>query len=255
MRRKAFTLIELLVVVAIIAILTALLLPALQNAKLQAKRASCQSNLHQLGIAVHSYAGDYNDYLPPRNDPWWYGVQYEFTAAGAYTNPSLAALYYANYVKSKNVFYCPGYWSNVGDGFGFNSPEGGWPLPQTPATQWRIGYMWFRAYDRDFVGSCDGVLGNCGLKLNEVVRWDGQHFRADTSRTVALMCLEFGLKFTGMAPYDCGQCMYSHANSGNPRGANAWFLDGHVEWLSKSMLQDTDTSGTFSYFYLYPPKQ
>ncbi|XAL99926.1 DUF1559 domain-containing protein [Phycisphaeraceae bacterium D3-23] len=65
MTRRAFTLIELLVVISIIALLIAILLPALGAAKKSAKNMQCTSNLHQIGIGALSYAGDFKDLLPP----------------------------------------------------------------------------------------------------------------------------------------------------------------------------------------------
>ena len=62
--KRAFTLIELLVVVAIIALLISILLPAMNRAKENGRRAVCLSNLHHLGQAFQQYLHDYNDILP-----------------------------------------------------------------------------------------------------------------------------------------------------------------------------------------------
>ncbi len=100
---NAFTLIELLIVIAIIAILAAMLLPALQNAKDQAKKAVCIGNLKQVGAGMLMYVDDFNDNWP---SPMLWAAGGRYAAINA-TVTGLGLLYTGDYVKSHNSFYCP----------------------------------------------------------------------------------------------------------------------------------------------------
>jgi len=232
MRRKpvarGFTLIELLVVIAIIAILAAMLLPALANAKERGYRASCLSNLHQMGINIQIYASDNNSYVPvhPPSGSWAWDVNKQ-TATALCTGTASSDT--AN-AQKRRILYCAGNRANVR-----------WDNDTlwSGANKAILGYEWLgqrQGWSPTNNGGAVNLSGGKVFSLKTTLRIANPISETEIAADATPSVISGGttnfldVPNSGMGMEDNQLCHPNHMQGTVPAGGNILYLDAHAGW-------------------------
>jgi len=214
-----FTLIELLVVIAIIALLAALLLPALSKAKESGRRAACVSNLHQIALAMQMYGHDQNDYLPANryvNGDIWVDEGWDLTLmrAGYLKATGVTPVGFSPFATTKcPVFLCP---SDT--------------VPQPWGAQ-RRSYSGNRGHWSFLCGWIGTYYKTC--RFNRIVNPSEFILLGEVDYLGANI-----LTVMATASIDYGITSSAHAAAGDVYSGNYAFADGSVRWLTSDQAAD-----------------
>ncbi len=235
-RRKGFTLIELLVVIAIIAVLMAILMPALKRAKMQVRGILCRANLNQYGLAARMYLDD-NDGGFPYSFTWLYkdggrGHSWHDPERNLNAHPELGGELWP-YLKSKDIHLCPEF-DLVARTVGGHSDEGIGFKPQYSycMNSYLNGDAW-GAVPQQYRTNMENVRKESQVKNPQRVFFFSEENTWAIPGLSSAAVNDNNLRSTPPGNTDCFATYHSAPGGDLDKGfANAVFVDSHVEQVS-----------------------